>query len=40
MEPLLEAFADAWNRHDLDAIMSIAIEDSFRKNRPPIAPAR
>jgi len=36
----LQAFADAWNRHDLDALMSlrvrdgkIALKNSYRKNR-------
>ena len=27
LERLLQAFADAWNRHDLDAIMSMMTED-------------
>ena len=27
---VLQAFADAWNRHDADAL-------SYRKNRPPVA---
>jgi steroid delta-isomerase-like uncharacterized protein len=27
MEKLLEGFADAWNRHDLDALMSMMTED-------------
>lgn len=47
---LLDAFADAWNRHDADALMSFMSEDcvfessagpdSFRKNRPPVAGPR
>ena len=27
MESLLERFADAWNRHDLDALMSMMTDD-------------
>jgi ketosteroid isomerase-like protein len=27
LEELLEAFADAWNRHDVDALMSMMTED-------------
>jgi ketosteroid isomerase-like protein len=27
LEELLEAFADAWNRHDLEALMSMMTED-------------
>ena len=27
LERLLESFADAWNRHDVDAIMSMMTED-------------
>ena len=27
LEKLLEAFGDAWNRHDLDALMSMMTED-------------
>ena len=27
LENLLEAFADAWNRHDVDALMSMMTED-------------
>jgi hypothetical protein len=26
---LLDRFADAWNRHDLDALMSMMTDDSF-----------
>lgn len=36
----LQAFADAWNRHDVDALMTfmtddgaIALKNSYRKNR-------
>ncbi len=28
LERLLESFADAWNRHDIDALMSMMTEDS------------
>jgi len=29
LEQLLEAFADAWNRHDVDALMSMMTEDGI-----------
>jgi len=29
LEKLLEAFADAWNRHDVDALMSMMTEDGI-----------
>ena len=29
LERLLEAFADAWNRHDVDALMSMMTEDGI-----------
>ena len=28
LEQLLEAFADAWNRHDVEALMSMMTEDA------------
>ena len=29
LEKLLEAFADAWNRHDVEALMSMMTEDGI-----------
>ena len=29
LEQLLEAFADAWNRHDVDALMSMMTDDGI-----------
>jgi ketosteroid isomerase-like protein len=31
---LLQAFAEAWNRHDVDALMSFMTEDCRFRTRP------
>jgi ketosteroid isomerase-like protein len=32
LQPMIDAYNDAWNRHDVDAILSMHTEDSVFEN--------